>query len=192
MEFVVACGRGRGPPLERLEAHGAVVLHLVKGFSGGMGDDTRTQVWTEHKFLHEFNISEPLVINDHLLHQARGGPPSISATATRLGRVAVDTHSTLEPHKRAPVTRDDIQLLVLETIRAYHDTRGRVSVQSGAYFLAIRHVGSRAQGAEGARAEAQKLDGGGHCVCWATWMITLAHVAWTRQEFHTPDSAQGP
>jgi len=33
MEFVVACGRRRGPPLERLAAHGAI-LHfgLVKGF----------------------------------------------------------------------------------------------------------------------------------------------------------------
>jgi len=31
MEFVVACGRRRGPPLESLAAHGAVI-HLVKGF----------------------------------------------------------------------------------------------------------------------------------------------------------------
>ena len=33
MEFVVACGRSCGPPLESLAAHGAVVhFGLVKGF----------------------------------------------------------------------------------------------------------------------------------------------------------------
>jgi len=34
VEFVVACGRGRGPPLEGLAAHRAVVLHFGQGLLG--------------------------------------------------------------------------------------------------------------------------------------------------------------
>jgi len=34
MEFVVACGRSRWPPLESLAAHGAVVLHFGQRLLG--------------------------------------------------------------------------------------------------------------------------------------------------------------
>jgi hypothetical protein len=104
--------------------------------------------------------------------------------ALRLGVVAIDHHTTLKPYESTAVTRDNLEMLVLQVRGGWLETRGLVGRNRGVNFLAIRHVRSRAQVADGARAEAQKLDGRGHCVCWVTWVGRVAPLAGTGRVFY--------
>jgi hypothetical protein len=57
MEFVVACGRSRGPPFERLAANGAII-HFGKGLlSGGFSLDGPRPVADRTRFFRWYQSS---------------------------------------------------------------------------------------------------------------------------------------
>jgi hypothetical protein len=72
--------------------------------------------------------------------------------------MAVDDYSALEPHKGASISRDDLELLALQSLRTGLEARSRVGLYSRTNIRRLCDIGGRAKTAEGVRTEAQKLD----------------------------------